>query len=271
MLRPKGCAGSSPASGTKEKLGEAVTVMRARASAVLLVLVAGLTACAGPTVDAPAEFGAWASAQEYVASVDTGSASGLTAHIVVEGAIGADELSTLSEAALTEAAALGASSPSINLIVGNAWGFSVDAAGAHVATINTLRDDRTFVGATVEYEALNSKAGDTSGLRGIVGSQAALRDAYAALVTAMGDDVDGLAITATTADGAFAISGSGPTQPEAAIALWQAISGRVLISEATASPEGLDITVPSPEDQVTAEAIGTEHPDVALTVHEQPR
>ena len=244
--------------------------MRALASAVLVLVAASLAGCAAPA-DPTAEFSAWASARPFVVSVDVGAADGLTAHVVVDGAIQPEELVDLSTAAWTEADALGVSSPAINLIVGNAWGFSLDAAGENVAAINRLRDDRAFVGATVEYEPLNAKAGAPTGVRGVVGSQAALRDAYGALVTAMGDDIEELSITASTADGAFAIRGVGASQPEAAIALWQAISGRVLIAEATASPEGLEITVTSPQDQTLAESLATEHPDVQLTVHQQSR
>ena len=268
MLRPEGCAGSSPASGTKQ--GKRGSVMRALAGAVLVAVAAALTGCAA-AADPTADFTSWASAREFVVSVDAGPADGLTAHIVVDGAIDAEQLEELSSGAWTEAAALGVDSPAINLIVGNAWGFSVDAAGEHVAAVNRLRDDRAFVGATVEYEPLNAKAGSATGVRGVVGSQAALRDAYSALVTAMGDDVEETTVSASTADGAYVITGTGATQPEAAIALWQAISGRVLISAATAGPEGLDITVPTATDQQVAEAIGTEHPDVALTVHQQSR
>jgi len=253
----------------------------ARLALALLVglLVAALAGCASPA-DNSASFAAWASGQKFVASVDAHPRSGtmgpygMSAHLVVDAAIAADELEALASAAWDKAAELGITSSEINLIVGNAWGFSVDDAGTHVAMINQLRDDPAFVGATVEYQPLDYTPGYSGGVRGTVGSQAALRGANDVLIAAVldnGGDLDGVTIGASTADGAFGIIGEGDVQPLTAIQLWQAISARVQLLTAQATlphsgPERLEITVGSAADQAVAEAIGSEHPDVKLTV-----
>lgn len=243
--------------------------------ALALVVVAALAGCSSPDEKAH-EFGVWASTLEYVASVDAqpGSSDGLVAHLVVDGAITSDELVSLAETLSKRAASQQLASPEINLIVGNAWGFIVDDAGVDVATINTLRDDPLFVGATILYRPLDASAGSTDGLFGTVGSQAALRDAPAALAaayTAAGGSLDSVPLSVSTANGAFGISGEGTTQPENAIQLWQAISGRVtpLAAHATAAPgapEQLIMTVGSADEKATAESFGAQFPDVELTV-----
>jgi|GEM_PF-4166588 len=264
--------------------------------AIALIAVVALSGCSSPDEKAH-EFGTWASTLEYVASVDANSES---AHLVVDGTITDDELVSLSEALRDRAASQDLSAVDINLIVGNAWGFSVDDDGANVATINQLRNDQLFVGATVGYRPLDSTGSestgsdatgsdstgsdstgsdaasfDAEGVRGTVGSQAALRDAPAALVAAVldnGGDVDGVRVSVATADGAFGITGEGDQQPLGAIQLWQAISGRVMLSTARATlvsntPESLEITVASADDQATAQAIAADYPDITLTVH----
>lgn len=240
-----------------------------------LVAVVALAGCSSPDEKAH-EFGVWASTLEYVASVDAqpSGSDGLTAHLVVDGAISADELVSLTGTLSDRAASQQISSPAINLIVGNAWGFSVDHDGVDVAAINTLRDDPLFVGATIQYQPLEDAGTYTGGLHGTVGSQAALRDAPAALVaayTSAGGDVAGVPVTVATANGAFGITGEGTAQPETAIKLWQAISGRVtpLAAQATLvsnSPEALTLTVGSAEDKATAESFAAQYPDVELTV-----
>ena len=246
---------------------------------VALLSVAALAGCASPDQSA-SDFARWASAQEFVASVDADSVSGsagsfgMSAHLVVDGEIGGPELEALSSAAWKKALALGIAAPAINFIVGNAWGYSVDESGVHASAIDQLRDDPAFVGATVEYQPLDQERDDTDGVHGTVGSQAALRGAIDALVAAIaenGGDVDGVAVEATTADGAFGIAGVGGEQPVAAIGLWQTISGRVMPLAAHAAvsssgAESLDIAVGTAEDQGTAEAIGAEHSDIQLTV-----
>lgn len=246
--------------------------------ALVISAVVGLAGCASPD-DSAVEFASWAAAEEFVVSVDAHPKSGttgpysLSAHLVVEGAIDAEQLTSLAQAALEKADALGATHAGINIIVGNAWGFSVDGAGTRVGIINQLRDEAAFVGATVAYEPLEYTPDYTGGVRGTVGSQAALRGANDALVAAVldnGGDVDGLSIRASTADGAFSIAGEGETQPLAAIQLWQAISGRVVLVGAEAvlskSAERLEVTVGSAQDEATVEAMGAQFPDVALTV-----
>ena len=242
--------------------------------AFALAVLVGITGCASPDEQAH-EFGVWASGLEYVASVDATPAgsTGMTAHLVVDGAITDDDLVSLSETLKKRADSKGISPADINVIVGNAWGFSVDDGGVNVATINELRDAPAFVGATIDYQPLEHTPGYTPGLRGTVGSQAALRDAFDGLVTAYGEaggTVDDLSVSASTANGAFVISGTGDAQPIKAIALWQAISGRVLPLGAEASvsagEESLALTVGSAEERATAESIGAQYPDVALTV-----
>jgi hypothetical protein len=252
---------------------------RLLAAAVLISTAVGLSACTSPDESA-AEFASWASAEEFVVSVDASPKSGtagpygLSAHLVVDGAIDAAQLESLSKAAREKADALVGSTAAVNIIVGNAWGFSVDAEGAHVATINRLRDDAAFVGATIEYEPLDYTPDYAGGVRGTVGSQAALRGANDALIAAVldsGGQVDGVSLGSSTADGAFGILGEGTEQPVAAIQLWQEISGRVVLTAAHAtlvshSPERLEIGVGSAEDRATAEAIGARFADVTLSV-----
>lgn len=246
--------------------------------ALVISAIVGLAACASPEESA-AEFATWAAAEEFVVSVDAHPKSGttgpysLSAHLVVDGAIDAEQLSSLAEAALEKADSLGATHAGINIIVGNAWGFSVDGAGIRVGIINELRDDAAFVGATVAYEPLDYTPEYTGGVRGTVGSQAALRGANDALVAAAldnGADIAGLSIRASTADGAFSIAGEGEKQPLAAMGLWQAISGRVVLVAAEAvlskGAERLAVTVGSAEDKAVVEDMGSQFPDVALTV-----
>lgn len=234
--------------------------MRARGTALVLAALVGLAGCSPSPADPAGEFSSWASAQQNVVSV-----SGT--HLVVDGAISDDDLVALSASARAEADSLGAGAP--NLIVGNAWAFSADPDGANAATVVALRDDPVFVGATVEYEPLEPTDDYAGGIRGSVTTQAALRDAYDALVDAAGD-VEGLPVTAATADGAFGISGTGTGQPLEALGLWQEISGRMLVAGAWAStdPERLEITVGTAEERAVAESIAAEHPGVALTVHQ---
>ncbi len=241
-----------------------------------LVVVAALTGCSSPDEQAH-EFGVWASSLEHVASVDAAPGSGesgMTAHLVVDAAIDATDLTTLARSLTDRALDKGISSPDINLIVGNAWGFSVDNDGVNVATINSLREEKLLVGATVWYQPLDPTADYAGGIRGVVGSQAGLRDAPASLIAAYGDSggsIEGVPVTAVTANGAFGIAGVGDSQPKNAIALWQAISGRVMLTGAHASvaaegPERLDVTVVSAEDQAVAESIASQTSDVTLTV-----
>lgn len=243
--------------------------------ALALVAVVALAGCSSPEENAH-EFGVWASTLEYVASVDAqpGDSDGLTAHLVIDGAIGAGELTSLAATLGDRAASQQISSPEINLIVGNAWGFSVDPNAVDVGTINALRDDPLFVGATIWYQPLEKAFNDVGGVRGTVGSQAALRDAPAALMnayTAAGGDLKDVPVSVATANGAFGITGVGTAQPEAAITLWQAISGRVtpVAAQATLasnSPEQLALTVSSAADKATAESFAAQYPDVELTV-----
>lgn len=245
-----------------------------RAALALLVVVA-LAGCSSPDEKAH-EFGVWASTLEYVTSIDAqpaAGADGLSAHLVVDGAISGDDLLALAETLQKRADSQGIASAQINLIVGNAWGFSVDADGVNVATVNVLRDAPLLVGATVGYQPLQPSPGYVPGLHATVGSQAGLRDAPAAVIaayTGAGGELDGLAVSVSTADGNFGIAGVGDQQPDAAIALWQAISGRVLplAVQAAVSDAGqsLTVTVGSAEEQTTAEATGAQYPDVALTV-----
>lgn len=273
MLCPKGRAGSTPASGTPLVRGNRVVFARLAVAAVALLSLSG---CSSPD-DQSQEFEGWASTLDYVASVEATSSGGdggsLSAHLVVDGAITPDQLASLSDELLLGATDRGIREPDINLIVGNAWGFAIDAAGTNVATVNTLRSDPLLVGATVWYQPLEDDPDYPGGLRATVGSQAGLRDAPAALVAAYidaGGAIDGAPVSATTADGAFGISGTGEAEPDAAIALWQAIAGRVLPLEAHAAladgTESLRLTVGSAEDQAAAEALAAEHPDVELTV-----
>ena len=244
--------------------------------AIALVALVALSGCSSPDEKAH-EFGIWASTLEYVASVD---ASPESAHLVVGAAITDDELVSLSESLRDRAATEDLSTVDINLIVGNAWGFSVDDDGANVATINQLRNEQLFVGATVQYRPFDATASDAApydseGVRGTVGSQAALRDAPAALVAAVldnGGDVDGVQVSVSTADGAFGITGEGDQQPLGAIQLWQAISGRVMLSTVQATlvsggAETLEVTLASAEDRATAQAIAADYPDITLTAH----
>ncbi len=239
-----------------------------------LALVASLAACSSPDENAH-EFAVWASTERFVASVDArpDTSGTVSAHLVVDGAITGDELVALAESSRAKAESLGISPAAINIIVGNAWGFSADDAGVNVATINRLRDDPSLVGATVGYVPLANAADYASGLHGTVGSQAALRDAPATLLaayTASGGDA-AVPVTVATADGAFAIAGEGSALPEEAIQLWQAISGRVSVLGARAAlvsgASNLDLTVSSEADRFLAESIGSENPAVALTVH----
>lgn len=243
-----------------------------------IAAIVALSGCSSPDERAH-EFGVWASTLEYVASVDASPKSGtmgsygMSAHLVIDGAIGNDELVSLAESLRERAASQGISSADINLIVGNAWGFSVDEDGVNVATINELRDTPLLIGATVWYEPLDYTPSYTGGVRGTVGSQAALRDAPAVLLAAYtdnGGDADGVSIAVSTADGAFGIIGEGDAQPDAAIQLWQAISARVLPLAVQAvlsnGAQRLEITVDSVEDKATAEDIGARYPDVTLTV-----
>ena len=249
--------------------------MKSVCAALVLVAVVALAGCSSPDEKAH-EFGVWASTLEFVASVDaqpSAGTDGLSAHLVIDGAIGADDLVSLAETLDERADSQGVASAQINLIVGNAWGFSVDADAVNVATINQLRDAPLLVGATVGYQPLEPSPGYIPGLHATVGSQAGLRDAPAAVMTAYtgnGGDLDGLPVSVTTADGNFGIAGVGDQQPASAIALWQAISGRVLplAVQATLSDSGqeLVITVGSAEEKATAEAIGAQYPDVTLTV-----
>ena len=242
-------------------------------------LLLALTACAAAD-DSAAQFGIWAASEEFVASVasdpvsDDSGAVGINAHLVIDGAITHEKLTALASAAMATAEQLGITEPKINFIVGNAWGFSVDKSGTNVAVINALRDAPAFVGGTLDYQPLDGTLGNTTGIRAILGSQAALREAYDIVLTAVvnaGGSVDAMSISATTADGAFVIDGIGDRQPIAAIALWQAISARVPISAATATrtssnAESLHITVGSSDDRTAAEAIAADFSDVALTV-----
>ena len=239
-----------------------------------MVLLACLAACSSPDEGAH-EFAVWASAEKFVVSVDARPTSDgdISAHLVADGAITDDELVALTDASRDKAQALGISPGSINLIVGNAWGFSIDEASVNVATINALRADPSFVGATVEYTPLENASDYASGLHGTVGSQAALRDGPRALLTAYSDSGgdNSVPVAVATANGAFAIIGEGTSLPDDAIQLWQAVSGRVNILEARAAlvsgVEQLDITVGSDEDRVLAESMAATYPSVALTVH----
>ncbi|MBX3099813.1 MAG: hypothetical protein KF761_09550 [Salinibacterium sp.] len=242
-------------------------------------LLVALSGCA-PVADSAAQFTIWASSQEFVASVesdpmsDESVSSSVHVHVVIDGAITDDQLTALASSAWAQAGEFGASDPQINFIVGNAWGFSLDEAGVHVAAVNALRAVPSFVAGTVEYRPLSATSAVPAGVHAIVGSQAALRGAYDIVVAAVvdaGGSVDGVPITASTANGAFTILGTGTQQPLTAIGLWQSISGRILISAANATltstgTENLEITVTSAEDRATAEAIATDFPDVALTV-----
>ena len=249
-------------------------MMKRTALLLALAVVASLAACSSPDEGAH-EFAVWASTEQFVVSVDARPASegDVSAHLVVDGAIADDELVALTEASRDKAQSLGISPDAINIIVGNAWGFSIDEAGADVATINTLRVDPSFVGATVEYRPLENAADYAGGLHGTVGSQAALRDAPGTLLAAYtesGGEAD-VPVTVATADGAFAIAGQGTSLPDDAIHLWQAISGRVSLLEARAAlvsgAEKLDVTVGSDDDRVLAESMASSYPSVALTVH----
>ena len=245
-----------------------------RLAVVLLALVT-LSACSSSDEHAD-EFGAWAGTLEYVASVDASpgpDGGGMTAHLVVDGAIPNADLVSLVDSLRGRAADESIAPAAINLIVGNAWGFSTDDAGVNVSTINQLRDDPLFVGATIWYQPLDAAPTYVGGLRGTVGSQAGLRDAPVALTaayTSNGGDLDGVPVTVSTADGRFSIAGIGDAQPDAAITLWQAISGRVLPTAGAAavdsSGESLTLTVGTAEEKATAEAIGAQFPDVKLTV-----
>lgn len=249
--------------------------MKSVRAALVLVALAALAGCSSPDESAH-EFGVWASALEHVASVDArpaGDSGGMSAHLAVDGAISGDELVSLVETLQERAASQAIPSPEINVIVGNAWGFSVDDDGVDVATINQLRDDPLLVGATIQYEPLEDAPGYTPGLHATVGSQAGLRDAPAAVIAAYtdsGGDPGRLPVSVSTADGAFGIVGIGDKQPDSAIRLWQAVSGRVLplAAQATLSDAGeqLEITVGSPEEKAAAEQIGAQYPDVTLTV-----
>jgi hypothetical protein len=245
--------------------------------ALALAAVVALSGCSSPDERAH-EFGIWASTLEYVASVDaslkpgTTGAYGMSAHLVVDGAISADELVSLTDSLLERADSQGISSADINLIVGNAWGFSVDDDGVNVATINDLRDDPLLVGATIWYQPLDYTPSYTPGVRGTVGGQAALRDAPAALIaayTAAGGDLEDAPISASTADGNFGIVGEGGDQPDTAIRLWQAVAARVLPLSAQAvlsnGAERLEITVATAEEKAAAAGIGAQYPDVKLT------
>jgi len=249
--------------------------MKSVRAALVLVAVVALAGCSSPDEKAH-EFGVWASTLEYVTSIDaqpTSGSDGLSAHLVIDGAIGADDLASLAETLGERAESQGIEAAEINLIVGNAWGFSVDGDGVNVATVNQLRDAPLLVGATVGYQPLDASPDFVAGLHGTVGSQAGLRDAPAAVIaayTGAGGDLDGLPVSVSTADGNFGVTGIGDKQPDSAIALWQAISGRVLplSVQATLSDAGeqLEITVGSAEEKATAEGIGAQYPDVALTV-----
>lgn len=242
--------------------------------AVALLALAALAGCSSPDEKAH-EFGVWASTLEFVASVDArpAGADGLTAHLAVDGAISAGDLASLAETLRERADSQGIASPEINLIVGNAWGFSLDDEGVNLATINQLRDAPLLVGATIGYQPLEPSPGYTPGLQATVGSQAGLRDAPAELMaayTGAGGALDGKAVSVATADGNFTIAGEGPAQPDAAIRLWQAISGRVLplaVRAALANGEqSLTVTVGTAEEKATAEAIGAQYPEVKLQV-----
>lgn len=249
-----------------------------RSSGIVLLIVGPLLALAGCTAAAPAhgadEFSAWASTQEHVASVESSADGTFTAHLVVDGTIDADGLLALTSAARDEAAALGYDAAGVNIIVGNAWGFSLGAGDVNVATVNTLRENPLLVGATVNYEPLDPPADYVGGLHATVGSQAGLRDAPASLLaayTGAGGDLTALPVAVSTGDGTFAIVGVGDAQPAAAIALWQAVSGRVFPLSAVAAvgadgAETLELTVGSADEKTAAEAVGEQHPDVALTV-----
>lgn len=249
--------------------------MRLAGLILALLATAALTGCTSP-VDASGSFAAWASGQQYVVSVDARAepgADGMSAHLVVDGAIDRQQLRELAAGARDRADELGTPAARINLIVGNAWGFSVDAEGTNAAVIGALRDQPSFVAATLEYEPLGDEQAE-HGLHGVVGSQAALRGANEALAAAIldnGGSVDDLPIEAGTADGAFSIVGVGVEQPLAAIELWQAISGRVVLTGARAAlaPDGseeLDVSVGSPADEAAAKAIGAGFDKVELTV-----
>lgn len=243
--------------------------------AVVLLAVVALSACSSSD-DRADEFGAWAGTLEYVASVDASpgpDGGGMTAHLVVDGAIPNADLVSLVDSLRGRAADESIAPDAINLIVGNAWGFSTDDAGVNVSTINQLRDDPLFVGATIWYQPLDAAPSYVGGLHGTVGSQAGLRDAPAALTAAYttnGGDLDGVLVSVSTADGEFSIAGDGETQPDSAIKLWQAISGRVLPTAVAAAVdkggESLTLTVGSAEEKAAAEAIGAQFPDVKLTV-----
>lgn len=246
--------------------------------ALALAVLVGVAGCSSPD-EQSRDFAVWARTLKYVASVDatpqSGSSGpqGMTAHLAIDGAIGSDELVSLAQTLAERADSKGISPADINLIVGNAWGFSVDEDGVNVATINQLRDAPAFVGATIDYQPLDVTPGYTPGLRGTVGSQAALRDAFDGLITAYtaaGGTVGDVPVSASTANGAFAILGTGDAQPLKAIALWQAISGRVLPLAVEASladgQESLALTVATAEEKATAESIGAQFPDVTLTV-----
>ena len=199
---------------------------------------------------------------------------GINAHLVVDGAITGEKLTALATSATDKAEELGVTDPKINFIVGNAWGFSVDKAGTNVAVINALRNAPTFVGGTLAYQPLDGALGYIDGIRAIVGSQAALREAFDIVVTAVreaGGSVEGEAVSVSTADGAFTIVGIGDQQPRAALGLWQDISARVLVTTAAATQtssntQTLRISVGSSEDRATAAAISADYPDVAFTV-----
>lgn len=247
-----------------------------RSSGIALLLLGPLLALAGCTAAAPAhgpdEFTAWAAGQDHVASVESSADGRFTSHLVVDGAIDADGLLALTTAARAEASTLGFDASGVNVIVGNAWGFSLGADDVNVTTVNALRDDPLLVGATINYEPIDPPADYVGGLHATVGSQAGLRDAPASVLAAYtdaGGDLGALSVAVSTADGAFAIVGVGSAQPAAAIALWQAVSGRVLPLSAVASvdasgAETLELTVGSAAEKTAAEGVGAEHPGVVL-------
>ncbi|MCU1412336.1 MAG: hypothetical protein JWR04_3043 [Rhodoglobus sp.] len=251
------------------------SAMKLVRAALVLVAVVALAGCSSPDEKAH-EFGIWATTLEHVASVDAqpaAGADGMTAHLVVDGAISNDDLVSLASTLQERADSQGIAAAEINLIVGNAWGFAVDDDGVDVAAINRLRDNPLLVGATIRYQSLQDSPDYTPGLHATVGSQAGLRDAPAALIeayTGAGGDLGGIPVSVSTADGKFTIAGEGDAQPDSAIRLWQAVSGRVLplAVQATLSDgaQALEITVGTAEEKATAEAVGAQYPEVVLTV-----